>query len=247
MSLFRRRRSGRTAEPEDLDEPTGDETLDEVEDETGDDLDEDAGAADTDEDAEDAEAADGPYDVSDAPDDAVERLDLGALRVPAVPGVEVQVQANPQGEVTALVLIAGGNAVQLGAFAAPRTEGIWDEMRAELLATMRADGAKVTERDGEYGPEVAGRVSTPNGPRDIRFVGIDGPRWFVQAIFQGPVAADPDVAPELSRTLRGTVVDRGQEAMPVRAPLPLRLPPEMVEQQQDAAEGQANGRKAPGR
>ncbi|HEX6871606.1 MAG TPA: DUF3710 domain-containing protein, partial [Micromonosporaceae bacterium] len=31
----------------------------------------------------------GPYDLSQAPPDGQERLDLGALRIPAIPGVEI--------------------------------------------------------------------------------------------------------------------------------------------------------------
>ncbi|WP_235489241.1 DUF3710 domain-containing protein, partial [Frankia sp. AvcI1] len=36
--------------------------------------------------------ADGPYDVTEAPQDDLHRLDLGSLRIPALPGVQVQFQ-----------------------------------------------------------------------------------------------------------------------------------------------------------
>ncbi len=178
----------------------------------------------------------GPYDVDEAPEDDLERLDLGSLKIPAMPGVEVQIQASEQGEVTSVALIAGKNAVQVGAFAAPRTEGIWDEVRAELLTGLKSDGAAVTETDGEYGTELRGRVKTPDGPQDIRFVGFDGPRWFLRAVFHGSVATTPKAAPELTECLLRIVVDRGKEAMPVREPLPLQLPAEAIAQQQAAAE-----------
>jgi hypothetical protein len=170
----------------------------------------------------------GPYDVVDAPD-GVERLDLGGMQIPATPGVEVRVQANPDGQVQQVILVHGDNALQVGAFAAPRTEGIWDEVRDDIRKQLAGDGVRAEEVDGPYGVELRSRVRTPEGLIDIRFVGIDGPRWLVRGVYQGPVAADPSLAGPLADCLRGLVVDRGMEAMPVREPLPLRLPREAAE------------------
>ncbi len=64
----------------------------------------------------------------------------------------------------------------------------------------------------------------------MRFCGIDGPRWFVQATFQGQRALDEAAAPELDEALRLLVIDRGSTAMPVREALPLKLPPKMAEE-----------------
>jgi hypothetical protein len=49
---------------------------------------------------------------------------------------------------------------------------------------------------------------------------------------------DPSVAGPLADCLRGLVVDRGGEAMPVREPLPLHLPREIADV---AREGTENG------
>ncbi|MEW2540693.1 DUF3710 domain-containing protein [Micromonospora chalcea] len=171
----------------------------------------------------------GPYDVSEAPD--APRLDLGSLQIPAVPDVEVRVQADPQGVIQQVVLVHGQSALQLGVFAAPRSEGIWDEVREEIRQSLVADGATVQEADGERGPELRARVRTPDGPTDLRFVGIDGPRWMVRGVFQGLAATEAATAGPLTACLDGLVVDRGQEAKPVREPLPLRLPREVAEQQ----------------
>ncbi|MBQ1065477.1 MULTISPECIES: DUF3710 domain-containing protein [Micromonospora] len=171
----------------------------------------------------------GPYDVSEAPD--APRLDLGSLQIPAVPDVEVRVQADPQGVIQQVVLVHGQSALQLGVFAAPRSEGIWDEVREEIRQSLVADGATVEEVDGERGPELRARVRTPDGPTDLRFVGIDGPRWMVRGVFQGLAATEAATAGPLTACLDGLVVDRGQEAKPVREPLPLRLPREVAEQQ----------------
>jgi hypothetical protein len=178
----------------------------------------------------------GPYDISEAPD-GVQRLDLGSLHIPAIEEVEVRVQADPQGVIQQVVLVHGENALQLGVFAAPRSEGIWDEVREEIRQSLLRDGANAVEAEGEYGTELHAQVRTPDGPTDLRFVGIDGPRWMVRGVFQGAAAVDPSAAGPLAECLDGLVVDRGQEAKPVREPLPLRLPREIADQASGAADG----------
>jgi hypothetical protein len=176
----------------------------------------------------------GPYDISEV-DDEVERLDLGSLHIPAVAEVEVRVQADPQGVIQQVVLVHGDSALQLGVFAAPRSEGIWDEVREEIRQSLLRDGASAQEIAGEYGTELHAQVRTPDGPTNLRFVGVDGPRWMVRGVFQGPVATDPASSGPLAECLEGLVVDRGQEAKPVREPLPLRLPREIADQAGDAS------------
>jgi hypothetical protein len=126
-----------------------------------------------------------------------------------------------------IALVQGDNALQLGVFAAPRTEGIWDEVRAEIRKSLFADGVAAEEVSGRWGTELRARLRTPEGINDLRFVGVDGPRWMVRAVFQGPVAIDPTQGGALLECLTGLVVRRGDEARPVREPLPLRLPDEM--------------------
>jgi hypothetical protein len=198
----------------------------------------------------------GPYDQRHAPE-GVQRLDLGSLLIPAIDGVEVRVQANPDGVVEQIVLVDGESALQLGVFAAPRSEGIWDEVRAEIAQAMSADGVAPREVAGPYGIELTARVNTPEGPADVRFVGVDGPRWMVRALYQGAAAADPSREGSLGQVLSGLVVIRDAEARPVREALPLRLPKEMTDQAAaQAAQAQAeqgaggqdtNGQRANGR
>jgi hypothetical protein len=197
--------------------------------------------------------AEGPFDITEAPD-AVDRLDLGSLQIPAVAGVEFRVQADAEGQIQQIVLVHGESALQLGVFAAPRSEGIWDEVREDIRKQLSADGMAAEEVDGDYGVELRSRVRTPEGSTDLRFVGVDGPRWMVRGVYQGPAAADPAAAGPLAECLRGLVVDRGVEAMPVREPLPLRLPREMAEQARAGAAADAvaegkrvNGAAAPSR
>lgn len=175
----------------------------------------------------------GPHDVTEAPP-GVSRLDLGSLLIPTVEGVEVRVQADPDGTIQQVLLAHEDSALQLGVFAAPRSEGIWDEVRDEIHQSLRADGAAAEEIHGEYGAELRARLRGPDGQTDMRFVGVDGPRWMVRGVFYGRAAVDPEAAGPLLACLHGLVVDRGHEAKPVREPLPLRLPREMAAEAQQA-------------
>jgi hypothetical protein len=172
----------------------------------------------------------GPYDVTEAPDDGQERLDLGALRIPAMAGVEIHLQAGPQGQIQQIQLAHGGSRLSLAAFAAPRTEGIWDEVRQTLHRSLVEGGAQPEVTQGDYGLELRATVRDGSSTTDIRHVGIDGPRWFVHGVFLGGAAFEPDRAGPLRDALRGLVVDRGNEARPVSEALPLQLPPEAAAQ-----------------
>jgi hypothetical protein len=190
----------------------------------------------------------GPFDESEAElaDQDVPRLDLGSLLIPGLPGIGVQVEADPSTqEVRAVTGVGDGAAVQLQAFAAPRSEGLWDEIRAEMLAEL-ADtaGAQVSEGEGSFGPEVRGMLParTPEGEQvtqPVRFVGIDGPRWFLRAVFLGRAAVEPDPDDALHTLVRQTIVVRGASAMAPRDPLPLTLPAQPVSPE-DASDDDAD-------
>lgn len=180
----------------------------------------------------------GPWDVDDAPADDLERIDLGALRVPTLVGTELRLEADEAGQITSVLLVASDSALQVGVFAAPRNEGIWDEVRSEIRDGITAEGGKPTEVDGADGAELHAELMTPDGRQTVRFVGYDGPRWFVRGVFSGAAGTDPAAAPELVEALRGVVVVRGGDPMPVRDPLPLRLPRDVVESQKAADEEQ---------
>lgn len=201
----------------------------------------------------------GPWDETDAPDDGLPRVDLGSLRLPARPGTELRVDLNQQQKVVGATLRAGDSLLQVSAFAAPRQGGIWDEVRADLVRNASGQGASLKETEGPFGPELAGTVVTtpparPEEPspapvrRPARFLGVDGPRWFLRGMITGPAAADPDAAALLESVFRDVVVVRGSGPMAVREQLPLTLPPQaaaQVAQQQAARQAGRTGPAAP--
>ena len=130
-----------------------------------------------------------------------------------------------------LVLADGESMLQLGVFAAPRSSGIWGDVRAEISESLLGAGGACEEVEGPLGTELAATI--PAGEPGIfapaRFIGVDRPRWFLRGLISGPAAVDRELAARLEFALAGTVVVRGKDAMPIRDPLPLRLPPEAAE------------------
>jgi hypothetical protein len=181
----------------------------------------------------------GPWDVEVAPADGVDRIDLGALKVPTIEGTEIRLEADEDGQITSVLLVSEGSALQLGGFAAPRSEGIWDEVRTEIHDGIAAEGGTPREVDGPHGTELHAELDTPDGRQTVRFVGYDGPRWFVRGVFSGVAGTDAGAAPALDAALLGTIVVRGGDPLPVRDPLSLQLPREVLEAQQTVAEEDA--------
>ncbi|HEX8080628.1 MAG TPA: DUF3710 domain-containing protein [Jatrophihabitans sp.] len=184
----------------------------------------------------------GPYDVADSPSDDVERLDLGALRVPVDSGLEIRVDVSEEVQVVGVTMLNPTGQMQLGVFAAPRKDGIWDEIRAEIKASISSQGGTVSEQDGEFGPELSGRLPVPGGLTPVRFIGVDGPRWFLRAMLAGAPALEEEQAQPFIEAFRGVVVVRGNDPLPVREPVPLQLPKEAAEQISAAAEAAAEPR-----
>lgn len=236
--VFRRRRAA------DQDEPV-DDFVDDVEGDGDADVDEKTDAAGAAADA-DRGRPQGPWDSADAPDDGTPRIDLGSLHVPAPEGVELRVDVQDQTVVNA-TLIHGPNAIQIQAFAAPKSAGIWLDVRDEIAQSVRESGGSAELVDGPTGPELHARVPPPppdqggppagTGPQPLLFIGVDGPRWFLRGLLSGPAATDPGQARRLIELFRGTVVHRGGEAMAPRELLPLRLPKEAMQQQPTAEPG----------
>ncbi len=184
----------------------------------------------------------GPMDSRDpaAPTEGV--LDLGALRLPARKDLKIRLDVDKtSGNVAAVTVQADASSVQLTAFAAPRSAGVWDEVRPEIAAAVASGGGSTEEREGSFGTELVARVPTtlPDGRKVLqvqRFCGVDGPRWFVRAVFSGPEvlqsvgATLPDELASRARggdledLVRTTVVVRGTDPMAPREPLRLRVP-----------------------
>jgi hypothetical protein len=225
--VFRRRR---TNEPDPQIDADATDDLDEVD---GDDLEEtDDEVASTTMLITGADRTNGPYDVSEAPDDGITRLDLGGMLVPGAEGMELRLDLDETAEnVMAVTVVDGQSSMQLMAFAAPRTDGIWDDVREEIRVNLASSGP-VDSVDGEFGRELRASVvvAGPQGQslmQPVRFVGIDGPRWFLRALFSGAAARETAAAESLEQVLRAVVVVRGTDPMAPGDQLRLVVPGEV--------------------
>lgn len=188
----------------------------------------------------------GPYDASDPVPD-VERLNLGGLQIPAIAEMQIRIEADPATKtvVSATVLMNEG-AVQLQAFAAPRAEPLWPDVRANIASSMKQSGASCDEVDGPFGPELHGVVTVtgPDGKQQqipAVFAGVDGPRWLLRLVFTGAAVSDDEVRASLEAVVRGVVVDRGTEPMAPRSLIPLVMPSQTSDPGAAPAGGGATG------
>jgi hypothetical protein len=190
--------------------------------------------------AEAPSAEGGPWDAGEA-FPARERVDLGSLQVPVGPEHDIQIVMVDQHGVWVTVR-HGESEMQIQAFAAPRRGLLWDDIRAEIAKEVRDAGGGSEEVEGPFGPELVAQVPVEQGQpasglKPARFVGVDGPRWFLRGLFTGPAAGGGEPAGLLEEVFRDVVVVRGEHPVPPREILELRLPPEA----QKAFEEQAAG------
>ena len=98
---------------------------------------------------------------------------------------------------------------------------------------MTSSGGSAEEADGPFGRELRARIPAPDSSgalQPARFLGVDGPRWFLRGLFTGAASTDPQQARVLEDVFRHVVVVRGGEAMAPRELLPLKLPREALQQ-----------------
>lgn len=188
-------------------------------------------------DAESGEEMDGPFDIEDFDDPAAAataRLDLGSVLVPMPEGAQVQVELSEAGVPSAVWLVTANGRFNIAAYAAPKSAGLWREVAAELADALRRDSASVSVIDGPWGREVVGSAAG-----SVRFIGVDGYRWMVRCVVNGRHETMDALTAQAREALADTVVRRGDTPMPVRSPLPVRLPEPMAEQLRAAAAQQA--------
>ena len=181
----------------------------------------------------------GPFDESEASFGDENRVDLGGLLLSVPTGVELQVQADQaSGRITALTLRHGESGMQLQPYAARKSGGMWEEVIASITTSVNSSGGLIEQVEGPWGVELNAQIKanesagTGSALQPARFVGIDGPRWFLRAVFLGKAARDRDAAQVLSECLRTAVVIRGDSAMAPGAPLALRIPKDSMSPEQ---------------
>ena len=163
--------------------------------------------------APDDRAASGPFDEPEA-NPVRPYIDLGGIKVLPREGLNLRLEVEEQtGRIVAVGLDYADSTLQVQPFAAPRTTGLWGETREQIRQQIRQQGGRVEEREGHLGPELL-----------ARFVGVDGPRWFLRGVIGGAATGDVEAAAKVEDLFRSLVVVRGGTPMPPRDLIPLKMP-----------------------
>jgi hypothetical protein len=204
----------------------------------GDEDDDLGGESDADPDAVDEGADDeartgGPWDSGDAdrPTEAPHgwgELDLGSMVITVPVEAEVRMDIDEQTQaVNAVAILYADSVMQVMPYAGPRSSGIWPDVRSEIAGNITSSGGTVEERKGPMGTELRAVVPAEEGQRlPARFIGVDGPRWFLRAVVTGSGAHDDAAIEPMLEVLQRLVVVRDEQARPLQEPLPVRLPVE---------------------
>jgi hypothetical protein len=184
---------------------------------------------------------DGPFDIEDFDDPGqaeVARLNLGSVLIPVQESSQLQVELTEAGVPSAVWLVTPSGRFTVAAYAAPKSTGLWREVATELADALRKDNAKVSIESGPWGREVVG-----SGNGTVRFIGVDGYRWMIRCVVNGPDETIDALADEARKTLADTVVRRGDTPLPVRTPLPVELPEAIAAQLRAAQQAQQGGQE----
>jgi hypothetical protein len=195
---------------------------------------------------------DGPWDISEIDDlestEGRPRIDLGSIVLTGVPGSELRLQvAEETNQIVSAMLVietivvspdgtgpeSYSSALELGAYAAPRSGGLWSELRDDISASATAEGGSASLAEGPFVVELRRLmpVTAPDGEQGYqpsRMWVAEGPRWLLRGIVYGQAAVEDDpespVVAEVLDAFRQVVVRRGDEAMAPGDLLPLTMP-----------------------
>jgi len=170
----------------------------------------------------------GPLDVAEA-NSVRPYVDLGGVKILPRPELALRLEIEEGSKrVVAVALDYAESTLQVQPFAAPRTSGLWHEIREQIVEQIARQGGSTQSVDGPFGPELRAEIPAPagNAPgvRIARFIGVDGPRWFLRGVISGKGAVDPAAAAQVEDLFRSIVVVRGTTPMPPRDLIPLTVP-----------------------
>ena len=152
----------------------------------------------------------GPHDIEEVSEEDLEDyVDLGALRIKMHEGMNLRLETDDStGAVIAATITREGATLQVQAFAAPRTTGIWDDIRHDLTESVASQGGTVEVYAGVFGAEML---------------------TLLRGVISGAaVLGDEAAAASVEEVFRDVVVDRGDDPRPPRELLPMTLPADLA-------------------
>lgn len=172
----------------------------------------------------------GPLDVNEV-QGVKPYVDFGSLRIPSRENLAMRLEVEESTQrIVAVSMDFAGSSLQLQAFAAPKNEGVWHEIRTQMRESLAAQGGETEERIGSLGPELIAKIPLNDesgkqaGHRLAKFIGVDGPKWFLRGVVGGAALNDGRAAADIDDLFRSVVVVRGDVPLPPKDLLPLTIP-----------------------
>jgi len=182
----------------------------------------------------------GPLEFSSELDTS-SMLNLGAVFLPNIPGLEVHLDLDPRSGVGKSVsLHLNMTIAEVQIFAAATNEDLWASMRDAITSGLREQKVDCTVEMGRFGTEIHAVMPTVDldgnaHVQPVRFVGVRGSRWLVRAVISGDgaltgIKQNFDAVSEIDDVISKLVINRGEEPLPPGERLALHSPSEPNEE-----------------
>jgi len=143
-------------------------------------------------------------------------VDMGSILFPAVQGMQLRTQVADDGTtVLQILVVLGSSGIQMSVAAAPRSGGVWEELREEIRKGFEDQGAKVADYPTRY---------VRSAPSRVRLIGREGGRWFARIDILGPAAATAEAGADIEKVIDRIVVRRDDHPRTRLEMLPVHLP-----------------------
>lgn len=167
----------------------------------------------------------GPFDITELVQ-VRPSIDFGAIQLPLRDDVVYKLEVEEAtSKIVALTVEHNGSALQLQAFSAPSSEGVWHEIRSSLEQSILAQNGRTEQVVGPLGPELNAQIPNVDGGfRLAKFIGVDGPKWFLRGVISGLALGDVLSMSHVIDIFRSVAVVRGSQPMPPKELLELVAP-----------------------
>jgi len=167
--------------------------------------------------------------------DTSSMLDLGAVFLPNIPGLEVHLDLDPRsGKGKSVSLHLNMTIAEVQIFAAAVNDDLWATMRDAITSGLRDQKVDCSVEMGRFGTEIHAVMPTVDldgnaHVQPVRFVGVRGSRWLVRAVISGDGALvvekpNADAGPVIDDVISQLVINRGEDPIPPGERLALRSP-----------------------
>jgi hypothetical protein len=167
----------------------------------------------------------GPFDITELVQ-VRPSIDFGAIQLPLRDDVVYKLEVEEAtSKIVALTVEHNGSALQLQAFSAPANDGVWHEIRSSLEQSILAQNGRTERVVGPLGPELNAQIPNVDGGfRLAKFIGVDGPKWFLRGVISGLALGDVLSMSHVIDIFRSVAVVRGSQPMPPKELLELVAP-----------------------